>query len=636
MLTEHQTNVATPTEPQWGQAPRVEREVRAADGELLMQFVRHRDDDAFSELVARHASMVLGVCTQILRDRFEAEDVFQATFLILAQKAHKIKMQQASSLAGWLHTVASRAALRAAKQKPRCGDQMVNIESSESDQWLQIAQQEEQTTLHEELNRLPAPYRDALVLCYLEGKTQVEAAEVLECKEDAIQYRVVRGKRMLRSRLARRGIMASTVLTASALSASACESAEVSSLISLTSETCAATVLHGDSSIFATNIGSIAQQGVISMKLVSTMGAIAIAAIMVATSVVLAGLGDASAAGGESASPRLNVYPALDTSKLVAADAKVVASDESRKTPKSAEAEPIKVGEIPSKLIHYVDVKMDAGEVNKKLPAGHFVHDQTGLEKVWAELEQPKEKLPKVDFTKHLVALKHRNAGDDNFWDLRCKVDSTGAATFHGFMTQRGYRNSPLHRVSFYAIPRATIETFHGVKVPPNDVATDKTSDATKKENSIAFVYEASGGIGATSVKLTVYSDFTYLASVSGRERGRGKSLNPDQRVRLSKLLKTFGTLEYLEDTTRTLRDGGRTLIKIIGTGKQTTLAKPKSPISMTEISQYLEIQMLAEELVWGKKSGELNSRLFDGTFTDDWDEVSVMPNHVFVTVDEW
>ena len=153
----------------------VHPELRAADSELLMQFVQHRDEDAFSELVARHAPMVLGVCTQILRDRFEAEDVFQATFLILAQKAHKIK--RSSSLSGWLHQVASRAAWRAFKQKPRHGDEMQDIESPESEQWLQIAEQEEQIALHEELNRLPAQYRDVLVLCYLEGKTRVEAAD---------------------------------------------------------------------------------------------------------------------------------------------------------------------------------------------------------------------------------------------------------------------------------------------------------------------------------------------------------------------------------------------------------------------------------------------------------------------------
>ena len=147
------------------------------DGELLRQFQRDRRQEAFSELVTRHASMVLGVCQRILRDEHEAEDVFQATFLVLATKAHKIQRRHTGSLAAWLHKVAYRLALRTARARHRKGRPLVDdVQSTAPEQWLSIAIQEEQLVFHEELSKLPELYREAILLCSLEGVSCKEAA----------------------------------------------------------------------------------------------------------------------------------------------------------------------------------------------------------------------------------------------------------------------------------------------------------------------------------------------------------------------------------------------------------------------------------------------------------------------------
>ncbi len=185
----------------------------ATDADLLSRFVCHQDDLAFTELVRRHGPMVLGVCTQILRQHQDAQDAFQATFLILAMRAHSIK--QENSLGSWLYQVAYRTAMRSAKQRQQSLAQLVVDDTYVSDDPLQtIYEQSLQTALHEELTKLPAAYRAPLVLCYMEGKTRNEAASELECTAASIKARLARAKRMMRVRLSRRGIALSVAMTA--------------------------------------------------------------------------------------------------------------------------------------------------------------------------------------------------------------------------------------------------------------------------------------------------------------------------------------------------------------------------------------------------------------------------------------
>lgn len=174
------------------------------DRKLILRFAKGRDQEAFRLLVERHGGLVFGVCRRILRKQHDAEDAFQATFLVLARKAGKVRWQQ--SLANWLYGVACRISLKSAAQNQRRQEQPMADEPSVSDCFDQIAAYDSGRTLHEELNHLPEKYRAPLVLCYLEGKTREQAAEELDCTLGTVKGRLERGRQELRLRLMRRGI----------------------------------------------------------------------------------------------------------------------------------------------------------------------------------------------------------------------------------------------------------------------------------------------------------------------------------------------------------------------------------------------------------------------------------------------
>jgi RNA polymerase sigma factor (sigma-70 family) len=141
----------------------------ASDYDLLQRFSGQRDEAAFRALVCRHGPMVFDVCQGVLGNEANAEDAFQATFLILARKA--VSIRKAGSLGSWLHSVAYRTALRARAQeamRKRCEARGPARQISEADD---LTWREVRAVLHEELNKLPERYRMALVLCHLEGKT---------------------------------------------------------------------------------------------------------------------------------------------------------------------------------------------------------------------------------------------------------------------------------------------------------------------------------------------------------------------------------------------------------------------------------------------------------------------------------
>src|SRR6516164_1569915 len=145
------------------------------DERLLEDYISHRDNVAFAALVRRHGPMVWGVCRRVLRNHHDAEDAFQATFLVLVRKAASISSREL--LANWLYGVAHQTALKASaaagKRKGREG-QVIDMPEpavTDQDQWRDL-----QSLLDEELSRLPGHYRGVIVLCDLEGKTRKEAA----------------------------------------------------------------------------------------------------------------------------------------------------------------------------------------------------------------------------------------------------------------------------------------------------------------------------------------------------------------------------------------------------------------------------------------------------------------------------
>jgi RNA polymerase sigma factor (sigma-70 family) len=205
------------------------------DRQLLEQFVTRRDEEAFAQLVQRHGPMVLGVCRQILRQEQDAEDAFQATFLVLSRKAGSIR--SAEALPNWLYGVANRLAARLkAAASRRQTREVALVDAPTSEPGPGGALDDLGPILHEEIGRLPDKYRIPFVLCYLEGKTNEEAARELGCPPGTVFSRLARAREGLRARLTRRGlVLPSTVFAATILSLSQETAAAVSSpLVSTT------------------------------------------------------------------------------------------------------------------------------------------------------------------------------------------------------------------------------------------------------------------------------------------------------------------------------------------------------------------------------------------------------------------
>jgi RNA polymerase sigma factor (sigma-70 family) len=187
------------------------------DGQLLERFVTRRENAALETLIRRHGPLVLGVCRRLLHDEHDADDAFQATFLILIRKASTLESRP--SLAGWLYGVAQRVALNARKARARRPRSERQVEVMVSDRAAeQVNRQELWSLVDAELNQLPDKYRSPLLLCYLEGKTNEEAARELGWPAGSISYRLARGRELLAQRLTRRGVALSAGGIATALS----------------------------------------------------------------------------------------------------------------------------------------------------------------------------------------------------------------------------------------------------------------------------------------------------------------------------------------------------------------------------------------------------------------------------------
>jgi RNA polymerase sigma factor (sigma-70 family) len=188
-----------------------------SDAVLLERFVQRRDESAFAALVARHGGMVLRSCRHVLGDAHEAEDAFQATFLILARKAHTLR--QPATLPGFLHSIARRVALKACRSDRRpafrgTAEPSVppSLPDPHPDPLTQLSARELLDILDEEVGRLPVAQRSAVILCCLGGHTREEAANVLGCSVGSLKGHLERGRKRLQARLKHRGITLSAAL----------------------------------------------------------------------------------------------------------------------------------------------------------------------------------------------------------------------------------------------------------------------------------------------------------------------------------------------------------------------------------------------------------------------------------------
>lgn len=187
-----------------------------SDRQLLLRYARHRDELSFAALVRRHAALVMGVCGRILTCTQDAEDVFQATFLVLARKAPSLRWSD--SVASWLFEVAHRLALKSRTEMAR--RQRHEREAAKTMRMENARDgslQELSTVLDEELRNLPERYRLPLLLCYREGQTRDQAARQMGWSLRTLHRRLQRGLALLRARLTARDVTLSSVLVSAEL-----------------------------------------------------------------------------------------------------------------------------------------------------------------------------------------------------------------------------------------------------------------------------------------------------------------------------------------------------------------------------------------------------------------------------------
>lgn len=195
------------------------------DEELLDTFLQQEDtaaEEAFKVLVVRHGPMVLGVCRHVLGRTHDAEDSFQAVFLVLARKAGTIRDRRV--LASWLYEVAYRISVKARVEAARrrtherevvamsAGSIDSNDDYDNNDAWNEL-----RSVLQVEVDRLPEKYRTPVILCYLEGKTNAEAARILDWPIGSVKGRLARARDILHSRLMRKNLVLSATFLLSAI-----------------------------------------------------------------------------------------------------------------------------------------------------------------------------------------------------------------------------------------------------------------------------------------------------------------------------------------------------------------------------------------------------------------------------------
>jgi RNA polymerase sigma factor (sigma-70 family) len=253
------------------------------DSELLEAFNLQSGqaaEMAFAVLMKRHGPMVLSVCQQVLKDQHDADDAFQATFVVLVRKARHLNLT--GSLGPWLHGVALRVArcarstkFRRQTHERRAGEQRL-AHAAEG------CRDDLDTVLHEEINRLPEHYRTPIVLCCLEGLTTEAAGRRLRCPQGTVLSRLSRARERLRKRLAQRGVTPTVGVLGNSFFNEETSVFVPDALIESTINTTCQILEQSGTGLMSTRVTSLATEVLITM-LLTKMKIIAIAALMIGT-----------------------------------------------------------------------------------------------------------------------------------------------------------------------------------------------------------------------------------------------------------------------------------------------------------------------------------------------------------------
>jgi RNA polymerase sigma factor (sigma-70 family) len=279
-----------------------------SDAQLLERFLVQGDQAAFELLLWRHGPMVWGLCRRILHDHHEAEDAFQATMLVLARKAGSIG--QSHSIASWLYKVAYRIALRAraaSSRRARFEKHVRQLTTAAVCPDLESTWGELRRVIDEELARLPEKYRAPVVLCYLQNKTNEEAAKLLRWPIGTVKTRLVRARELLGQRLGRRGVALSAAGLATVLAPPVAEAALPAGILNAT---LGAAMLLPSAKVGA--IGLVSSRGVLLME--GALKAMFMTKLKIAMGVLLA-VGTAGAGVGLISYQSLAASQAGDNNK---------------------------------------------------------------------------------------------------------------------------------------------------------------------------------------------------------------------------------------------------------------------------------------------------------------------------------
>jgi RNA polymerase sigma factor (sigma-70 family) len=291
------------------------------DGQLLECFLTRRDEAAFEALVRRHGPMVWGVCRRVLPHRQDAEDAFQAAFLVLVRKAASIRRREL--VGNWLYGTAYRAALEAKAARKRLARerQVSTMPEPEAAEERDVSA-ELRPVLDRELSRLPEKYRLAVVLCDLEGRTRRDVARQLGIPAGTLSGRLTTARRMLAKRLAAYRLSLPGGLLAAVLSERAASAGVPASLVSSTVQAASGLAAGGavTSGLVSARVAALTE-GVMKAMFLTKLKIITLALVLVATvGIGVGGLAHQIRAGGgpadESAKSRADKETAKDSQRL--------------------------------------------------------------------------------------------------------------------------------------------------------------------------------------------------------------------------------------------------------------------------------------------------------------------------------